>query len=372
MAFLELTEADQLKPLDIIIQDNTAKDQGGDTGTAGEGETGEEKEAREEDADDPQVIARKEKEAAREVRRKALVQGIASLEALFPKAGWERLSSFPDLYSYFQDIFNLRKGYDLIAPGDPLMQIAILMRILEEFFFGLRYIKFSAPAGSNNTPAGMDEIFSRIIGNWHTYFNITFEKEYLPRLSEYCRLIEQAQESKSSQYARKILNELHWIKRLYFLPYYKFDSLFPPPFQKRDIESVYPEIRVLRRSLAVLAEGIDQANKIGGAKKKVPCNGMDNPWEPYNFEVPNPVSIRLNALLPPEKRNNAMLVFFSLAITTVLDNLVNETDSWAYTGEPGVLFRSVGNKGLVPQFGVEKTIDADKIFKESLKERRQG
>jgi hypothetical protein len=372
MAFLEVSEADQLNPVAIKVQNNTAKNHDNDTGDAGEGEGTGENKAREEDPDDPGVIARKEKEAAREAERKALVQGIASLEALFPRAGWERLSSFPDLYPYFQEIFSLRKGYDLIAPTDPLIQIAILMRILEELFFGLRYVRFGTVLGPDDSPAKVDETVSRIIGNWHEYFSITFEKEYLPRLSEYCRLIDQAGESRASQYAKKVLNEMYWIKRLYFMPYYKFDSLFPLPFQKKDVESVYPEVRALRRSLAAVAAGIEQANKIGGAKKLVPCDGVDNPWEPYNFEVPNPVSTRLNALLAPQKRNNAILVFFSLAIATVLDHLVNNPDSWAYSGTSGVLFRSLGNKGLVPQFGVDQKVDADRIFKESLQEREQG
>jgi hypothetical protein len=373
MAFLEAAEEDQLNPVSIKIQDNPAKDQDDDAEAPGEGEKEtEEGNVQEEDPGDPEVIARKEKEAAREAERKALVQGVASLEALFPKAGWERLSSFPDLYPYFQDIFSLRKGYDLIAPTDPLMQIAILMRILEELFFGLRYVRFGTVIGSSNTPVRIDETVGRIIGNWHEYFNLTFEKEYLPRLSEYCRLIEQSEGSRTSQYAKKVLNELYWLKRLYFMPYYKFDSLFPPPFQKKDIEAVYPEVRALRRSLAAVAAGIDQAGKIGGSKKMVPCDGVDNPWEPYNFEVPNPVSTRLNALLAPQKRNNAILVFFSLAIATVLDHLVNDTDSWAYSSQSGVLFRSVGNKGVFPQFGVDKKVDADRIFKESLKEREQN
>jgi hypothetical protein len=372
MAFLEATEADQLKPAGIIVQDDPAKNQDFQDTEGEEKEARNETKVQEEDPNDPEVIARKEKEAAREAERKALVQGIASLEALFPKAGWERLSSFPDLCPYFQEIFSLRKGYDLIAPTDPLIQIAILMRILEELFFGLRYVNFGTVIGSNNTPAKVDDTISRIISNWHEYFSITFEKEYLPRLSEYCRLLEQAAGSRTSQYAKKVLNEMYWIKRLYFLPYYKFDSFSPPPFHKKDIEAVYPEVRALRRNLAAVAMGIEQANKIGGAKKMVPCDGVDNPWEPYNFEVPNPVSTRLNALFTPQKRNNAVLVFFSLAIATVLDHLINDADSWAYREHSGVLFRSLGNKGVVPQFGVDKNIDADKLFKESLRERQQS
>jgi hypothetical protein len=373
LSFLGATEADQLKPMDIAVQAKLDKEPGDTTEEAAQEEGAEEdKKPEEEDPNDPEVIARKEKEASREAEHKALVQGVATLEALFPKAGWERLSSFPDLLPYFREIFNLRKGYELIAPTDPLIQIGILMRILEEFFFGLRYVNFGTVIGSNNTPTRVDETVNRIIGNWHEYFTITFEKEYLPRLSEYCRLIEQSEGSRTSQYAKKVLNELHWTKRLYFLPYYKFDSLFPPPFQKKDIEPVYPEVRALRRCLAAVAAGIEQANKIGGAKKMVPCDGVENPWEPYNFEVPNPVSTRLNALLAPQKRNNATLVFFSLAIATVLDHLVNDADSWAYTNQSGILFRSVGGKGVFPQFGVDKKVDADGLFKESLKERQQS
>jgi hypothetical protein len=111
---------------------------------------------------------------------------------------------------------------------------------------------------------------------------------------------------------------------------------------------------------------------MGGAEKKAPCDGIDNPWESYVFQVPNPVSIRLNALLAHKKKNNAALIFFALAVTTVLDYLVNNENSWAYALErPGPLFRSVNGEGVMPQFGVESLIDADAIFKETIKQREQ-
>ncbi|MDR2029544.1 MAG: hypothetical protein LBP93_08410, partial [Treponema sp.] len=91
------------------------------------------------------------------------------------------------------------------------------------------------------------------------------------------------------------------------------------------------------------------------------------PWDSYIFQVPNPLSIRLDALLG-KKRNNASLIFFTLAVTVVLDHLVNNENSWAYEERTGPLFRSVDGTGITPLFGVDTKIDADSIFKLSLKQ----
>ena len=174
-------------------------------------------------------------------------------------------------------------------------------------------------------------------------------------------------------YGRKNLNELHWIKRLYFLPYYKFESVGPPPFPKSEIVPIYSEVRKVRKYLTAVALGIEQGMRAGGAKVKAPCRGINNPWEPYNFQVPNPISRRLEMMLPPERRINATLIFFSLSAVTVLDYIINNENSWVYnsSAKPGPLFRSIKNEGIEPQFGVDNKLDADKIFKESLKKHQQ-
>jgi hypothetical protein len=75
-------------------------------------------------------------------------------------------------------------------------------------------------------------------------------------------------------------------------------------------------------------------------------------------------------LLGPAKRNNASIVFFSLSAATILDNLINNDASWAYTEDrPGLLFRSIGGDGVTPMFGVDNKLDADQIFKDSLKKK---
>ncbi|MDR1970648.1 MAG: hypothetical protein LBQ46_01880 [Treponema sp.] len=368
MDFINAAETDRIDPAGMAAETGAGRSIALDD-DAGEDAKEEDEKPGEEDPNDPEVIERKEKEAVKEKEHKAMLQGVASLEALFPKAGWERLSGFPDLYPYFRDMYNLKRNYELISPADPLLQAVVIMRILEDLFLGLRNIHFGTVVSGENGPVRVDEALNGILGSWQNHLALALEKEYLPRLSEYCRILEQSGGSAGSNYAKRLLCELHWIKRLFFFPYYKFDTLFPPPFQKKDVEPAYPAIRSLRRSLTLVASGIEQANRIGGADKQVPCDGVDNPWEPYNFAIPNPVSTRLDALLPPKKRNNATLIFFSLAFSTVLDHLVNDENSWAYRNQTAALFRNMDG---IPQFGVDKTIDTETVFQESIREREES
>jgi hypothetical protein len=379
MAFLNTTEADQLIAVDLTPQqienvDVEAIKEGmnNEQGEEGDNEVPDDDfPEEEEDPNDPEVIARKAREEAARAESKALERGLAALEVLFPKAGWDRLTDFPDLYPYFADTYNLRRGFELIAPTDPLQQISILMHILEDIFFAMRYVKFGTITAQDGTRTNIEEYLGDIINYWRSYIDNGFIKEYLPRLVEYCRVLENSSESRTSPFVRKTANELHWVKRLYFLPYYKFESIGPPPFQKQDITPIYTEIRVLRKYLTSIAIGIEMGVRKGGAEAKAACDGIGNPWDNYNFEVPNAISRRLEALLAPGKKNNASLIFFSLSVTTVLDYIINNEESWTYRGRPGPLFRSIKGEGITPMFGVDNKLDADKIFKDSLKKKEQ-
>jgi len=320
-----------------------------------------------ENPDDPKVIERKAKEEAEKAQQKAMEQGESALETLFPKAGWEKLDEFPDLYPYFAMVYNLKGGYELIARTDPIQQVAVLLNILDDLFIGLRYVNFGTITGSDGKTLKVSDEISETLNNWRSFIQESFSRTYLPRLSEYCRMLENSKESRMSPYAKKIVNELHWIKRLYFLPYYKFESIGPPPFSKSDVIPIYTEIRKLRVNLTAIAKGIEQGVRAGGAANKSPCAGINNPWETYNFQVPNPISKRMDMMFPPERKMNATIVFFSLSAITVLDYIVNNENSWAYADRAGPLFRSLKDEGIVPLFGVDEKIDADQVFKDSLK-----
>jgi hypothetical protein len=375
MSFLNVTESEQLKAEDLnpqqiesmdieTIQKKADEEEGEGTEEGSEGNAAPEKE---EDLTDPKVIARKAREEAEKAERKALDQSRSALETLFPKAGWDKLDEYPDLYPYFTGIYSIRHGYELISPSDPLQQIAVLMHILDDIFIALRYVNFGTITNSDGRSVKVNDELGEIINNWRAYIEDSFTKEYLPRLSEYCRMLDNSKESRTSVYAKKNMNELHWIKRLYFLPFYKFESLGPPPFHKQDIVPIFSQIRKLRKFLISIAVGIEQGTRAGGAAAKAQCPGINNPWEAYNFQVPNPVSRRMDLMLPPERRINATLIFFSLSTIAILDFIVNNENSWSYNSGRGPLFRSVKDEGIVPLFGVDTKIDADQIFKNSLK-----
>ncbi|MCL2808567.1 MAG: hypothetical protein FWD24_00725 [Treponema sp.] len=374
MAFLNIKETDQFNPADLNPQqienvdiESLQKNLNEDDENAENGETGEgQEEEIKEDPNDPKVIERKAREDAERAQQKAMEQSRNALGVLFPKAGWEKLESFPDLYPYFSSVYGMRHGYELIAPSDPMQQVSILLHILDDLFIGLRYVIFSTIVGPDGSQIRLYEELGAILNNWRGYIEDSFSRDFLPRLSEYCRILENSRDSRSA-YAKKSMNELHWIKRLYFLPYYKFESLGPPPFPKKDIVPIYAEARKLRKYLTAVAMGIEQGMRAGGAATKAACNGINNPWENYNFQVPNPISKRMDMMLPPERKINATLIFFSLSAITLLDNLINNENSWAYAERPGPIFRSYNNEGVIPLFGVDEKIDADKLFKESIK-----
>jgi hypothetical protein len=380
MAFLNVTESQQLNASDLSPQQiedidvETLQKNLNDTtdGPKEEVVAGapveEEDDVPLEDPNDPKVIERKAREEAERSERKAIEQGRTALESLFPKAGWEKLEEYPDLYPYFANVYSLRGGYELIAPSDPMQQVSVVMNILDDLFIGLRYVNFGIVTGPDGTQIRVIDELNDILNNWRRYIEDSFSKDYLPRLTEYCRLLENSEDARTSPFARKTMNELHWIKRLYFLPYYKFESMGPPPFPKTDIIPVYSIIRKIRKILTAVAAGIEQGVRAGGATAKVPCNGINNPWEKYNFQIPNPVSKRLDLRLAPDKRINATLIFFTLSTVTILDNIINNENSWAYKERPGPLFRSVRDEGISPVFGVSDKLDADKIFNDAIKE----
>jgi hypothetical protein len=361
MAFLDASEADRLQPKALVKEEEITEEMViGDThNDSAEGA----------EADESQLNPeQREARALQEAERRAVDRGLDTLETLFPKAGWDRIDEYPDFFPYFSGVFDLGKNYALIPPTDPLQQVIILTRILEELLFGLRYITFSAVINPDGTVENIEEAMTNIMTNWHFYYDEAFSKEYLPRLAEYCRILDSPAESRTSPYAKRLINELHWTKRLYFLPYYRFESSSPPPFQKKDVDALYPEIRRLRKHLTAVASGIEHGLKAGGPGDNAHCDGIENPWENYNFQVPNPVSNRLDALLG-KKRTNASLVFYTLAVTVALDYLVNNDNSWAYKDDrPAVLFRSVNNAGITPAFGVDTEVDADALFRQSLKQ----
>jgi hypothetical protein len=351
-AFLGIDPAKTVKPPRSADLENAARaDQGGAAKA-------------EEDFENDNLLGLAESKTEKEpvspdAKPRAVQRGLDVLEQLFPEAGWNNLDMFPDLYPYFAKSLPLKRNADIIDPENPMLQALIFMQILEELFYGFRSISFHE--------AGFDLAeFLGIIDEWHTLIEGGFERLYLPRLAEFTKLFYNPLEAKQRVYAMKVREELNWTARLFLLPFMKIDMFAPIPVYKKDITAVFPKIRALRQDFTVIAGEIEKAMKAGGSSVQAPCAAIKNPWDQYVFQVENPLSKRLSALLGKENRTNVSLVYYTLSILSVFDYFINNANSWAYKTNTAKLFRSQDTDGLMPETPPETIIDADAIFKQFI------
>ncbi|MDR2194427.1 MAG: hypothetical protein LBP19_08185 [Treponema sp.] len=362
MALLNVKESDRIAPVDVLAPPKQ-KFQHGEKAQSGTSD------------ESAQIDAKNELEEVRrqalETEKKILEKGLSNLEIMFPEAGWDKLPDYPDLYPYFRGLLQMTKGYELMAPTDPMLQLSILARIIEELLIGMRSITFTPISGSEGG-GKLDAEMADLINNWHDYVEDSLDKEYVPRLSEYCQVVSEFAGARTSPFARRILDEMYFVKRLYFFPHLHYaaqNSTTANAFQKKEVTPLYRQVRTLRTNLALVYGEIEKAVKASDTDTKAECEGIANPWKPYVFQVAGPISKRLDMLLGQQKRHNASLLLFTLSITTVLDYFLSNAHSWAYNPPATLVFRSIEGKGVVPQFGVDEKIDADAIFKRAIKER---
>jgi hypothetical protein len=357
--FLGVSDADQILPVS-----NKAKHSGQTAAFDDEPETAGVSDALDdgESTETMEGTGNQEKHILEVSETKAFERGLNLLETLFPKAPWHDLTSFPDFYPYFSDVLDVKKNGELIAPEDPVHLALILSQIIEELLYGFRFVDFQG------TPFA--ESLKGIVDDWHNAIAESFEKKYLPIIYEYAHYFEHYSQKRNSAYAMSIASDIHWTRRYYFLPHYTDIPVTPPSFAKKDIMAIYPAVHRLRGDLALCAAAIETANKTGGAAADVPVNGIRNPWQHYNFQVENPLSKRLNMLLAKRQRNNASLIFFTLAVTTVLDYYLCNNNSPAYSTNTSILFRHTDDDNRKPVFWVEKQTDTFALFKKSIEELR--
>ncbi|MDR2864006.1 MAG: hypothetical protein LBV68_00145 [Spirochaetaceae bacterium] len=367
MAFLGLKESDKITvPSSLsghkdITEEDTAEEDRAEDDVNGE-KQGEENFIEEtEDGENPENSEKKVESEKRASEEKAIAKGMDTLELLFPQAGWNKLDE-ADFYPYFADILGLKKGSEVISPCDPAQFALILSRIISELLYGFRSVQFSF--GFNE-----EDYITPILDHWQKTLEETFYNNYMPRIEEYAHMFE-AMDSAKSNYALNLLNDIHWSRRYYLFPHYEYKSGMLPSFSKKGIHSLFSISRRLRQILTELAEDINAAMKNGGMETGALCLKLKNPWAPYVFEIENPLSKRLNVLLSKKQRTNISLIFFTLAICTVLDDHLNNPSSRAYSCDKDIIFRSVNNNGKEPVLWMEKRSDVNELFKKSVEERK--
>lgn len=316
------------------------------------------------DEEKKQEIEAQKKKNNEEKRKNDLVEaGIKLLDTMFPDAGFTNLGNFPDMFPYFQPLYQFRDGYNLLAPENPLQITITLLRITEDIFQGCRNIIFT----DETEDLDSDDKLSSILGEWSLYREVLFEKNYADQIKDLVNNEYSQPDFKSTLFGKKIITSLLWQTKYNFLPHFMFDQLL---LEKPKNDSPYRSL-CLRSSFLVkfftnISKDIDAA-----ASKKGEVFGIQNPWERYRFDIPNPVSKRMDVLLGAKKQTdsaatNANLIKYALCVIAVLDWWINDPKSPAYSTDPTKIYRINENDGG-PAFSAPERTDQNKLFAERVK-----
>ncbi len=298
-----------------------------------------------------------------------VANGLEMLDMLFPHAGWKHAPRFPDFYAYFQPLFDYSRGTELIPPEDPFLQVIVLVSILQELFYGFRAVQFGTIEGEQGKYLDLQNSFEEYLDSWHCFIDEILSKHYASQLYEYCRQVERSLQFKASTYGRKLAADLMWIKRLYFMPYVKFEAVRGArPTLGSHLPKLFQVCSELKNILGRVVVQIDK-------EEPVNITGVKNWKKKYSFEIQNPVSRRLKYLLNRDvpvkfrstevpNESNATLLLYTLSVLTVLDYLINDPESYCNKAEDTPLYRSEHGNSQTPLYSVS-LMDTDTLLKES-------
>lgn len=294
--------------------------------------------------------------------------GLKVLEQLFPQAGFANLSSHPDMYPYFQPLYQFRDGLNLLSNENPLQITIILLKITEDLLQGCRNIEFNGEAGEHYS--NEEDRFTNILAEWALYREMLFEKKYCDVIKEFVNSeYSNPGEFQKSQYGLKLLTDMLWQIRYNFLPYFEFQQLI---LEKPKNDSPYRPLCIRTTVLKKYFEGIVKSiNASESSQGNV--LGVQNPWSKYRFDIQTPISKRLNVIFgakKPEgesKATNANLLKYTFCVISVLDWWLNDKNSPAYTCDGKNLYR-VSKEDGAPEFSVALRDDQNDLFSNSIKE----
>jgi len=293
------------------------------------------------------------------------------LVRLFPGAGFDGLDEFPDLYAYFQPLFAFPRGIELIPPEDPLHQVVIFLRIIQELLYGFRSVEFGVFYDSQGNYLDCVPAIDRIAGQWGLFLDEVILNQYTGKLYEICREVERNPQFRITEYGLKSISDILYIKRSYLLPYLKFQAY---PGSRPALAPHIPRLHTLIREFDEVLTSIAGEMKEKG--EKAVLSGVKNPWEEFVFEIPNPVSKRLSALIQKgdEKAkvfssaqglNNANLICAVRSIVHLFHQFLNDPQCFFYLREDQPLYRVDDSEKKLPLYSVELK-DPEFLFKRAL------
>lgn len=295
-------------------------------------------------------------------------RGLELLDKLFPQAGWLSLENHPDMYPYFQPIYNFKDGFNLVSAENPMQVTIILLRIIEDFFQGCRNIKFSIDKEPDFTLS--DDNLHDIFSEWSLYREAVFDKLYSSELKDYVNHLDTQSDFYKQPYAKKKICNMLWQAKYTFLPSLSFELVFmEKPVKDTTYKPLYRRTSYLKRLFAALISRIDDyLVSPTNNPDNMPDFGATNIMEHYHFEVPNVISRRLDAMLGGKKSRhstNLNLLKYALCILSVLDWWINDENSPAYFKSNVTPYRALEDGS--PVFSVPVLDNPNELFLKTIK-----
>lgn len=328
----------------------------------------EKKKKSEEEIQREEEEARKKEEAKRHVPGKKdelVVAGLKLLEQLFPEAGFSHLETHPDMFVYFQPLYKFEEGFNMLNPENGVQVTLVLLKILDDLFHGCRNINFNIKA--DEKLGALPDSLSTAMSDWSFYIEDLFYKKLGDYLRDFMNSLYSQPDYPNTNYGKENINNILWREKFFFMPNLQFNApTLTKPRNDSKYEPLYNRTDYLRTIFTVLGRRIDE-----NAAAKKPVLGVLNPWDRYEFDIPNIVSKRMDVLLGAKKDDkttaatNSNLIKYTMCVIAVLDWWINNPDTPAYTTDSSRFYRMAPDGS--PEFSAEVRSDQNQLFADAIK-----
>ena len=304
---------------------------------------------------------KKEQEKQELAQNEMVERGVALLDRLFPGAGFLKLDTFPDMWPYFDPLYDFDEAYLMLAPENPVQITIILCEILQDLFRACNKMQFNVEG--NPTFASREDNLTKALSEWPVYVDTLFSRDYGEQLKQLVNQTYTQANYITTRAGKKCVTDILWLTKYSFLPHFTFEQLLlERPINNNKYLALFIRTAFLRDAFNDLTKQISQSEINRGT-----IGGLNNPWAHYDFEITSPISKRLDVLLNAKDKsenttaNNANIIKYISCILSVLDWWINSRGSPAYKADSRKIYRTIPGT-QEPAFSVEPREDQDQLF----------
>jgi hypothetical protein len=309
---------------------------------------------------------KKEQEKQELAQNEMVERGVALLDRLFPGAGFLKLDTFPDMWPYFDPLYDFDEAYLMLAPENPVQITIILCEILQDLFRACNKMQFNVEG--NPAFASREDNLTKALSEWPVYVDTLFSRDYGEQLKQLVNQTYTQANYITTRAGKKCVTDILWLTKYSFLPHFTFEQLLlERPINNNKYLALFIRTAFLRDAFNDLTKQISQSEINRGT-----IGGLNNPWAHYDFEITSPISKRLDVLLNAKDKsenttaNNANIIKYISCILSVLDWWINSRGSPAYKADSRKIYRTIPGT-QEPAFSVEPREDQDQLFAAAIR-----